>query len=99
MHSVFILLFMIVAAPLAAYIPLFAWVGILVAVCWNMAAKGEVLRLLKPSQMAASVMLVTVILTLSVNLITGIMAATVLYSMIKYFTRNATTQSSNCQIR
>ncbi len=98
-HSVFIVLFMIVAAPLAAYIPLSALAGILVAVCWNTAAKGEILRLLKLSQMAASVMLVTVILTLSVDLITGIMAATVLYSMIKYFTRNATTQSSNCQIR
>ena len=41
MHSAFLLLFMLVAAPLAAYVPLSALAGVLVVVCWNMAEKRE----------------------------------------------------------
>lgn len=93
LHSVFILLFMIVAAPLAGYIPLSALAGILAVVCWNMADKAEVLRLLQSTRLAAIVLLVTVILTLLVDLITGIVAGTVLYYGVKYITRSATTRS------
>lgn len=39
MHSVFLLLFMLVAAPLAGFVPLAALAGVLVVVCWNMAGK------------------------------------------------------------
>src|SRR3546814_8348867 len=37
LHSVFLLLFMLAAAPLAAHIPLAALAGVLVVVAWNMA--------------------------------------------------------------
>ena len=47
LHSAFLLLFMIVAAPLAAYEPLAALAGVLLVLCWNMAEKLEFLRLLK----------------------------------------------------
>ena len=46
LHAAFVLLFMIAAAPLASYIPLSALAGVLVVVCWNMAEKGEFVRLL-----------------------------------------------------
>src|SRR6202789_3795449 len=47
MHAGFILLFMLVAAPLAKFIPLAALAGVLVVVCWNMAEKAEFVRLLR----------------------------------------------------
>ena len=47
MHSGFLLVFMLVAAPLARFVPLAALAGILVVVCWNMAEKAEFVRLLR----------------------------------------------------
>jgi SulP family sulfate permease len=41
LHSVFLLLLMLVAAPLASFAPLSALAGVLVVVCWNMAEKDE----------------------------------------------------------
>ena len=41
MHSVFLLLFMLVAAPLTVFVPLPALAGVLLVVCWNMAEKEE----------------------------------------------------------
>jgi SulP family sulfate permease len=41
LHAVFLLIFMLVAAPLANFIPLSALAGLLVVVCWNMAEKKE----------------------------------------------------------
>src|SRR5690606_14678638 len=39
LHSVFLLLAMLIAAPLAYYIPLAALAGVLAVVAWNMAEK------------------------------------------------------------
>ena len=39
LHSVFLLVFMLVAAPLASYIPLAALAGVLAVVAWNMVEK------------------------------------------------------------
>jgi len=77
MHSGFVLLFLLVAAPLASFIPLSALAGVLVVVCWNMAEKGEFLRLLK-NWRGASVLLVTFGLTMIEDLTTGIVAGCVL---------------------
>jgi SulP family sulfate permease len=77
MHSGFVLLFLLVAAPLASFIPLSALAGVLVVVCWNMAEKGEFIRLLSDWR-AASVLLVTFGLTMIVDLTTGIVAGCVL---------------------
>ena len=43
MHALFVLIFMVVASPLASFIPLSALAGVLVVVCWNMAEKEEFL--------------------------------------------------------
>ena len=46
LHSAFLLAFVLVAAPLANFVPLAALAGVLVVVCWNMAEKREFWRLL-----------------------------------------------------
>ena len=72
LHSLFLLLFMLVAAPLAGYIPLAALAAILALVCWNMVEKPEIARLFKQSPREALVVAVTFLLTIFVDLTTGI---------------------------
>ena len=62
-HALFVLLLMLVAAPLASYIPLAGLAGVLAVVCWNMADKHEVLTLLRTSRADAFVLIVTFGLT------------------------------------
>jgi SulP family sulfate permease len=63
LHSVFLLAFMMLAAPLAAYIPLAALAGVLAIVAWNMAEKHEFTLLLRSSRGDAVVLLATFLLT------------------------------------
>jgi len=77
LHAAFVLLFMLVAAPLASYIPLSALAGVLVVVCWNMAEKPEFARLLRGWRTAA-VLLATFGMTLLKDLTFGIIAGCVL---------------------
>ncbi len=76
-HSVFVLVFMLVASPLASFIPLSTLAGVLVVVCWNMAEKEEFLRLLRDWR-AASVLLATFGLTLLLDLTFGIVSGCML---------------------
>ncbi len=64
MHALYILLFMLVAAPLAAYIPLASLGGVLAIVAWNMAEKEEFWSLLRSSWADAAVLLATFLLTI-----------------------------------
>ncbi len=73
LHAGFLLAFMVVAAPLASYIPLSALAGILVVVAWNMAEKREFASLLT-NWRAAAVLLATFGLTLVRDLTFGILA-------------------------
>ena len=73
LHAVFVLLFMLLAAPLASYIPLSALAGVLVVVCWNMAEKREFLRQLADWRTAA-VLLATFGGTIARDLTFGIIA-------------------------
>jgi SulP family sulfate permease len=84
LHSAFLLLFMLVAAPLASYVPLAALAGVLVAVCWNMAEKKEFWHLLGHAPSAA-VLIATFGLTLLWNLTAGIVAGCVLAALFAYF--------------
>jgi sulfate permease, SulP family len=77
MHAVFLLLFMLIAAPLASFVPLCALAGILVVVSWNMAEKVEFVRLLGEWK-SALVLLSTFTLTLAKDLTFGIVAGCVL---------------------
>jgi sulfate permease, SulP family len=90
LHSVFLLLFMLVAAPLASYIPLAALAGILVVVSWNMFETTEFARLLKRWP-TALVLLATLLITIFADLLTGIVAGTVLSMMLSFFARSSDT--------
>jgi SulP family sulfate permease len=82
LHSAFILLFMLVAAPLAGYIPLAALSAILMVVAWNMAERHEFLRLLRISRGDALVLVITFMLVVFVELSTGIVVGVVLGCLI-----------------
>jgi sulfate permease, SulP family len=86
LHSVFLLIFMLVAAPLARFIPLAALAGVLVVVCWNMAEKREFLHLLRDWR-TALVLIATFGLTLAVNLTAGIIAGCALAAVFAIFRR------------
>ena len=72
LHSVFLLLFMLIAAPLASYIPLAALASVLVVVAWNMAEKQEFATLIRSSRGDATVLLATFLLTIFRDLTEGI---------------------------
>ncbi len=73
LHAAFLLAFMLLAAPLASYIPVSALAGVLVVVAWNMAEKAEVARLLR-SPGTGVVLAVTFGLTVLYDLTSGIAA-------------------------
>jgi SulP family sulfate permease len=74
LHSGFLLLFMLAAAPLAGYIPLASLAAVLSAVAWNMAEKHQFATLLRASRGDAVVLLVTFLLVILRDLTTGILA-------------------------
>jgi SulP family sulfate permease len=73
LHSLFLLGFMLTAAPLASYIPLAALASVLVVVAWNMAEKYEFATLLRASRGDATVLLATFLLTIFRDLTEGIL--------------------------
>jgi SulP family sulfate permease len=84
MHSAFLLVFILVAAPLASFVPLAALAGVLIVVSWNMAEKAEFVRLLGDWRTAA-VLLATFSLTLVRDLTTGIVAGCALAALFSVF--------------
>ena len=86
MHALFVLVFMVVAAPLASFIPLSALAGVLVVVCWNMAEKQEFLHLLH-EWCGAGVLLATFGLTLIEDLTVGIIAGCALAAAFAIYDR------------
>ena len=64
LHALYILLFTLVAAPLAFYIPLASLGAVLAVVSWNMAEKAEFWGLLRASWGDALVLLATFLLTI-----------------------------------
>ena len=83
-HAVFVLIFMLVAGPLASFIPLSALAGVLVVVCWNMAEKEDFLRLLHDWR-GGSMLMATFGLTLIEDLTVGIIAGCVLAAAFAVF--------------
>ncbi|GAB4119108.1 MAG: SulP family inorganic anion transporter [Rhodothalassiaceae bacterium] len=64
LHALFLLLFMMVAAPLAAYIPLAALAGVLAVVAWNMIEKPAIAILFRSGSGEAIVLATTFLLTI-----------------------------------
>ncbi|ABQ67008.1 sulphate transporter [Rhizorhabdus wittichii RW1] len=73
LHSLFLLLMMLVAAPLASFIPLAALAAVLAMVCWNMAEKHEFATLLRASRGDAVVLVATFLFVVFRDLTTGIL--------------------------
>ncbi|ABE61955.1 sulphate transporter [Nitrobacter hamburgensis X14] len=73
LHSAFLLLFMLIAAPLASYIPLAALAAVLAVVAWNMVEKHEFATLIRASRGDAVVLLATFLLTVFRGLTEGIL--------------------------
>jgi sulfate permease, SulP family len=72
LHAAYLLVFMIVAAPLASFVPLACLGGILAVISWNMAERHEFVSLLRTSWGDAVVLMATFLLTIFEDLITAI---------------------------
>jgi sulfate permease, SulP family len=81
-HSLYLLLFMLTAAPLVSYVPLAVLGAILTVVAWNMWEKDEFIALLKSSRGDAVVLLATFLLTVFVDLPTAIAVGVVAGSFL-----------------
>jgi SulP family sulfate permease len=82
MHSLFLLLFILVAAPLASYIPLAVLAAVLAVVCWNMVERQAFAALLKASRGDAAVLLATLLITLFFGLTEAIVVGFALGSVL-----------------
>ena len=86
LHAVFLLGFMLAAAPLLAFIPLAALAGLLLVVAWNMVERHAIASLVRSSVQNALVLLATFSLTVVQDLIVGIaagVALAVLFHLIR----------------
>ncbi len=83
LHAVYLLAFMVLAAPLATNIPLAALAGVLAVVSWNMAEKDEVVRLIKQSWPLALVVIATLLATILYDLVAGIVLGLALHVATK----------------
>ena len=92
-HSIFILAFMLIAAPLASCIPLSSLAAILMVVVWNMADREEFIQIIKHDRADSSVLLASFLLTIFVDLPTGIAAGVALGALI-FMVRAAQTTSA-----
>jgi SulP family sulfate permease len=82
LHSLFLLTFMLVAAPLASHIPLAALASVLAIVAWNMAEKAQFAAILKHDRGEAAVLLATFLLTVFRDLTEGIAVGVTLGSIL-----------------
>ncbi|RWB97414.1 MAG: SulP family inorganic anion transporter [Mesorhizobium sp.] len=82
LHAVFLLLFMLIAAPLAAYIPLAALAGVLAVVAWNMIEKPAIAILLRSGWGEATVLAATFFLTIFRDLTEAIVVGFALGSVL-----------------
>ncbi|MEI4195448.1 SulP family inorganic anion transporter [Roseovarius sp. E0-M6] len=82
LHAAFLLLFMLVAAPLASYIPLAALAGVLAVVAWNMIEKTAITILIRSGWGEATVLGVTFFLTIFRDLTEAIMVGFALGSVL-----------------
>jgi SulP family sulfate permease len=94
-HSIFILLFMLVAAPLASFIPLAALAGVLAVVAWNMVEKAAFATLVRTSWGDAVTLLATFLLTVFIGLTQAIIVGFALGTLL-FIHRMA--QSSNVEL-
>lgn len=82
LHSMFLLAFMLLAAPLASYIPLATLAGVLAVVAWGMAERHEFTQIIRAWRGEALVLLATFLLTIFIGLAEGIAVGALLGALI-----------------
>ena len=82
LHSAFLLAFMLVAAPLASFIPLAALAGVLAVVAWNMVERPAIAVLVRSGWGEAGVLAVTFLLTIFRDLTEAIVVGFALGSVL-----------------
>jgi sulfate permease, SulP family len=82
LHALFLLLFILVAAPLASYVPLASLAGVLAIVAWNMVEKQAFWTLIRASRGDAAVLLATFLLTIFRDLTEAIIVGFALGSVL-----------------
>ncbi len=82
LHSAFLLIFILVAAPVASFIPLASLAGVLAVVAWNMIERHAIATLLRTSLGEALVLLVTFGLTIFRDLTEAIVVGFALGSVL-----------------
>jgi SulP family sulfate permease len=91
LHALFVVGFMIVAAPLASFIPLACLAGVLAVVCWNMAERHEIVALVRGSWGDAVVLLATMGLTVFRSLAEAIVVGFALGALLFIHRMSTTT--------
>ena len=81
-HALFILMFVVVAAPLANQVPLPAMAALLVIVAWNMSEIERIRQLLRSPLGDRLVLLVTFVLTVTVDLTVAVQVGVVLAAFL-----------------
>ncbi len=82
LHAAFVLAFMALAAPLAAYIPLAALAGVLAVVSWGMIERAELVALVRGSRGDALIVLATFLLVVFRDLTEGIVVGFALAGLV-----------------
>jgi SulP family sulfate permease len=82
LHAAMLLVFLMVAAPLAAHIPLAALAAVLTLVSWNMVERDQIAAILKSDRGEAVILTVTAGLTVFEDIIVGIAAGVTLGALI-----------------
>ncbi len=82
LHALFLLLFLLVAAPLAGYVPLAALAAVLALVAWDMVEKPAMAALTRASRGDAAVLYVTLLLTIFRDLTEAIVVGVALGAML-----------------
>ncbi|MCR6499613.1 SulP family inorganic anion transporter [Shinella sp. CPCC 101442] len=82
LHALFLLLFMLAAAPLAGYIPLAALAGLLAVVSFNMVERPAIAALIRSSRGDAAVVIVTFLLVVFRDLTEGIVVGFLLGAVL-----------------
>lgn len=85
LHAIYLLLFMLIAAPLATYIPLAALAAVLAVVAWNMAERREIWLILKSSWAETLVLVVTFLLTAFEDLVVAIAVGVALSFLLRVY--------------
>jgi sulfate permease, SulP family len=87
LHSLFVMAFMLLAAPLLSFIPMAALAGVLAVVAWNMLELKEIAALIRSDKAAALACLATLLVTVLRDLLEGIALGLLIYTLARIWKR------------